>query len=145
VLCLQSLQLQLAQILSRGSVASAAGAADRTQGPVLRLASTPPLDHSQKAREPEGATDAGAVCFCRPFGPEFLFISDPGAARFALAPGYLLTAPSALALQSVRRANNRPRHRTHEVKLLWWGKCSRLKDALSFTNLFGSAVCLVQL
>ena len=33
---------------------------------------------------------------CRPSGARSLFLLDPGAARFALAPGYLLAAPSAL-------------------------------------------------
>jgi hypothetical protein len=34
--------------------------------------------------------------FCRPSGPEIFITSDPGAACFALAPGYLLAAPPAL-------------------------------------------------
>ena len=33
---------------------------------------------------------------CRPSGARSLFLLDPGAARWALAPGYLLAAPSAL-------------------------------------------------
>ena len=33
---------------------------------------------------------------CRPAGARSLFLLDPGAARCALAPGYLLAAPSAL-------------------------------------------------
>jgi 2,2-dialkylglycine decarboxylase (pyruvate) len=40
------------------------------------------------------------VVFCRPFGPELLITSDPGAARCALAPGYLLPAPAALPLSA---------------------------------------------
>ena len=39
-----------------------------------------------------------AARFCRPFRPRLKFRDVPGAARFALAPGYLLAAPPALRL-----------------------------------------------
>jgi hypothetical protein len=39
-----------------------------------------------------------AARFCRPFRPRLKFREVPGAARFALAPGYLLAAPPALRL-----------------------------------------------
>ena len=47
---------------------------------------------------PEGATDTRAAVFCRPFGPAILCaaIQGCGLASLALAPGYLLAAPSAL-------------------------------------------------
>jgi hypothetical protein len=61
----------------------------------------PPLDRFPiKCASPAGATHTRPAVFCRPCGPEFLIISDPGAARFALAPGYLLPAPSALGVGS---------------------------------------------
>ena len=49
-----------------------------------------------------------ALPVCRPSGARSRLNRDPGAARFALAPGYLLDAPPALGasthLQSARRA-----------------------------------------
>src|SRR5690349_14842708 len=42
-----------------------------------------------------------ARLFCRPFGPRCLFLRIPGAARYALAPGYLMAAPSALPSRTV--------------------------------------------
>ena len=36
------------------------------------------------------------------------YLGDPGAARFALAPGYLLTAPSALRSRASRDAFRAP-------------------------------------
>ena len=48
---------------------------------------------------PEGPTENNGARVCRPFRAHSLFGKDPGAAgslRFALAPGYLLAAPSAL-------------------------------------------------
>jgi hypothetical protein len=40
--------------------------------------------------------------FCRPSGAGALFWNDPGAARFALAPGYPLIAPTARGHERVR-------------------------------------------
>ena len=47
---------------------------------------------------PEGRAEHSGARFCRPSGARSLLRNDPGAAcslRFALAPGYLLTAPPA--------------------------------------------------
>jgi hypothetical protein len=63
-----------------------------------RAARSPWIANNKRFR-PEGPTEHHGARACRPFGARALLGNDPGAAcslRFALAPGYLLSAPAAL-------------------------------------------------
>jgi hypothetical protein len=64
-----------------------------------KRAARSPWIGSNKEFRPDGPTEHCGARGCRPFGAGALWWSDPGAAcslRFALAPGYLLSAPAAL-------------------------------------------------
>jgi len=47
-----------------------------------------------------GVTQAAADISVGPSGLDCFYSDEPGAARFALAPSYLLAAPSALSIQN---------------------------------------------
>jgi hypothetical protein len=95
--CLSPLRGSLAlREWSRGQREAPKARPEGSQGPAR---SAPPLDRQKNNFRPDGPTENGGAPVCRPSGAVTLFGGDPGAAcslRFALAPGYLLAAPSAL-------------------------------------------------
>ena len=74
----------------RGRSAEGASEGSQVQG-CREAAHAAPGSPNPHAVSPERAAEnCGDVFICRPFGPEFTFVVDPGAARCALAPGYLM-------------------------------------------------------
>jgi hypothetical protein len=68
----------------------------RLEGSQGQVRSTPPLDPLENAASPGGAIDRAHRRILSALRASFEFARSQGAARFALAPGYLRAAPSAL-------------------------------------------------